>query len=95
MRFQKNSFIFLETIFSLIILTVLVALFFKLNLDKESKALQLNTIYNQFKLNTYDTNFTNTKTLLTFIKNEEEDFPIEVKKTIYESSHVRLVKYEH
>jgi hypothetical protein len=94
MRFQKNSFIFIETIFSILILSFLVATLFKVNLSKEQKLLQLNTIDNQFKQKSYDENFITTNQTINFIKNENENLHINVKKITYETSKVKLIKYE-
>ena len=95
MRFQKNSFIFIETIFSILILSFLVATLFKVNLSKEQKLLQLNTIDNQFKQKSYDENFTTTNQTINFIKNEDENLLVHVKKITYKTSKVKLIKYEN
>lgn len=94
MRFRKSSFIFLETIFSILILSFLVATLFKINVSKEQKLLQLNSIDNQFKQKSYDENFTTTNESINFIKNKDENLLIHIKKITYETSKVKLVKYE-
>lgn len=95
MRFQKSSFIFLETLFSVLILTTIVALLFHINRSKEQKLLQLNAVHNQFKLKSYDQHFTQQQHTLTFIKNDNETLLFNVNKIIYETQKIKLVQYEN
>ena len=93
LKSQKNSFIFLETVFSILILSFLVTSFFKLTHNKEEKLQQLNAIDNQFKEKNYDQNFLITNENITFIKNDNETFTLNLKKITYENSKVKLIQY--
>lgn len=94
MKFQKNSFIFLETIFSILILSSLVAIYLKIGVTKEQKEVQLSNIENQFLKKEYGEYFSSTSHNLNFIKNDNDVYTINVNQITYNNSKVKLVQYE-
>lgn len=94
MKFQKNSFIFLETIFSILILSSLVAIYLKIGVTKEQKEVQLSNIENQFLKKEYGEYFSSASHNLNFIKNDNDVYTINVNQITYNNSKVKLVQYE-
>lgn len=90
----KNSFIFLETIFALIILGFLVSSFFKLTHDKPLTLPNLFQLENHFHTKSYNEHFSSVNSTLNFTKDDNTTLSINVKKTIYSDGKIRLVKYE-
>ena len=93
MKSQKNSFIFLETVFSILILSSLVAILINVEYTKEEQLLQLNPIENQFILKDYNQYFSQQNALLHFIKNKNENYDITVTKTTFNNSKIKLIEY--
>jgi choline-glycine betaine transporter len=90
----KNSIIFLETIVSLVIVSIIVSIFFKLNYDNSSnKKFQiLNEISNNLKKSNFQ-NMQTTQTHLTILENQIEK-KVLVNKIITQKDNIRLTKYE-
>jgi len=90
----KNSFIFLETIVSLVIVSIIVSIFFKLQYDNSSnKRFQtLNEISNNLKKSNYQ-NMQTIQTHLTILENQIEK-KVLVNKIISQKENIRLTKYE-
>lgn len=88
----KNSFIFLETIFSLIIISMVISsLFFILKEDKEEFN-HISQIKNKLLLK--DSNLTSNFKELNFITNTNEKLTIKVNEYTYEQNGIRLKYYE-
>lgn len=94
MRFPKNSFIFLETLLSILLLSGIIAIFIHLPLTKESSLPNIQTIENQFFLKEYTTHFSSQSKQLLFKKNSSQEYSIWVQQTTYNSDKVKLHAYE-
>ncbi len=90
----KNSFIFLETIISLIVVSIIVAIFFKLAYDNDSnkKFQKLNAISNKLKKSDYSSTKSSQKEI-TILENGVEK-KLLVKKITSNSDEIKLYKYE-
>jgi len=93
LNYQKNSFIFLETIVSLLVVSVIVGIFFKTtyNNDTDKKFQKINHLSNELKKSNYE-NF-NLSTKIIKIKKDLIEEEVLVKKIIY-NNEVKLIKYE-
>lgn len=94
MRFQKNSFIFFETIISILLLSGIIAVFIHIPLTKESSFTDIQTIENQFLLKQYDQHFTSTSKQIIFKKNHLDPYEIETQQITYQDEKVKLHAYE-
>ncbi|XOB62987.1 type IV pilus modification PilV family protein [Campylobacterota bacterium DY0563] len=93
---EKNSFSLIETLFSIVLLSIVIVGFSKYsyydNFDKEFNT--LNNIENSFNTKNYNSNFqTNSKTIQIII-NDIEEKNINVKQISYKDERIELVKYE-
>ncbi|WP_320036345.1 hypothetical protein [Halarcobacter sp.] len=93
---EKNSFSLIETLFSIVLLSIVIVGFSKYsyydNFDKEFNT--LNNIENSFNTKNYNSNFqTNSKTIQILI-NDIEEKNINVKQISYKDERIELVKYE-
>lgn len=95
MNYQKNSFIFLETIVSLLIVSIIVTIFFKISYDKDSSKnfTTIQSISNKLKKSNYDNFQISDETLN--IKKDSKEESIKVKKISFENENIKLVKYEY
>lgn len=64
-----------------------------LEYTKEEQLLQLNPIEKQFILKDYNQYFSQQNTILHFIKNDIESYNINVTKTTFNNSKIKLVEY--
>ncbi|RXJ81792.1 hypothetical protein [Arcobacter sp. F2176] len=94
MKSQKNSFIFLETIVSLIVVSIIVAIFFKLSYDNNTnkKFQKLNTLSNKLKKSDYS-NMQSSQEEITILENGVGK-ELLVKKITTNSDEIKLYKYE-
>ena len=94
MKSQKNSFIFLETIVSLIVVSIIVAIFFKLSYDNNTnkKFQKLNTLSNKLKKSDYS-NMQSSQEEITILENGVAK-ELLVKKITTNSDEIKLYKYE-
>jgi hypothetical protein len=94
LKSQKNSFIFLEAIVSLVIVSIIVSIFFKLNYDNsDNKKFQiLNEISNNLKKSDYQNMQISQKELIILENNIEKK--VLVNKIVYEKNSIKLTKYE-
>ncbi len=94
LKFHKNSFIFLETIFALIVLSFVVSSFFKLTHQQNENGFSLNTIHSIIQFKTAPTLLNTSTQTLQFIKNNNEPYSIKVSQTIYNDGKIKLIQYE-
>mgnify|MGYP006276544623 CR=1 FL=1 len=92
----KNSFSILETIISLSILSIIIAGFLKLSFDTKSdeKFQELNSVENSFTTNDYKS-FDLSLQEVTLIENDSIKQTINVRKYQYNSSNMKIYKYEY
>lgn len=90
----KNSFIFLETIVSLVVISIIVTIFFKLNYDNSAnkKFQTLNTLSNKLKKSDYQ-NMQVSQDKVTILENGIEK-KLTVNKVILNQNSIKLTKYE-
>lgn len=90
----KDSFIFLETIVSLVVISIIVTIFFKLHYDNSSnkKFQNLNKLSNILKKSDYQ-NIQVTQTELTILENGIEKNLL-VNKITLNQNNIKLTKYE-
>lgn len=94
MKSLKDSFIFLETIVSLVVVSIIVSIFFKLNYDNSAneKFQNLNTISNKLKISNYQ-NMQISQEELSILNNGIEEKILVNKITSLEND-IKLTKYE-
>jgi len=90
----KNSFIFLETIVSLVVISIIVSIFFKLNYDNRAnkKFQTLNELSNKLKKFNYQ-NMQISQNELTIFENGIER-KVLVSKITSNQNNIKLTKYE-
>lgn len=90
----KNSFIFLETIVSLVVISIIVSIFFKLNYDNRAnkKFQTLNELSNKLKKSNYQ-NMQISQNELTIFENGIER-KVLVSKITSNQNNIKLTKYE-
>ncbi|WP_428026924.1 hypothetical protein [Arcobacter sp.] len=90
----KNSFIFLETIISLVVISIIVSIFFKLNYDNSTniKFQNLNNISNKLIKSDYQ-NMQISQKELTLLENGIEN-KLLVNKITSNENEISLYKYE-
>jgi len=90
----KNSFIFLETIVSLVVISIIVSIFFKLNYDNRAnkKFQTLNELSNKLKKSNYQ-NMQISQNELTIFENGIEK-KVLVSKITSNQNNIKLTKYE-
>ena len=90
----KNSFIFLETIISLVVVSIIVSIFFKLNYDNSAniKFQNLNNISNKLIKSDYQ-NMQISQKELTILENGIEN-KLLVNKITSNENEISLYKYE-
>ncbi|WP_298753926.1 hypothetical protein [uncultured Arcobacter sp.] len=90
----KNSFIFLETIVSLVVISIIVSIFFKLNYDNRAnkKFQTLNELSNKLKKSNYQ-NMQISQNKLTIFENGIEK-KVLVSKITSNQNNIKLTKYE-
>lgn len=96
LKLGKNSFTLFETLLSIVILSIIIVSFSKLTYydNFEEEFMLLNRLDNQFTQNSFDTNFTNKKTKITIIKNENIKEELLVNEIRFQSSNLLIKKYE-
>lgn len=94
MNSLKSSFIFLETIVSLLIVSVIVTIFFKISYNKNSdkKFTKILEVSNNLKKSNYENVSLSTKILKIKKDNLEEN--LTVKEFLYKDEDIKLSKYE-
>lgn len=94
MNSLKSSFIFLETIVSLLIVSVIVTIFFKISYNKNSdkKFTKILEVSNNLKKSNYENVSLSTKILKIKKDNLEEN--LTVKEFLYKDENIKLLKYE-
>ncbi|WP_428023500.1 hypothetical protein [Arcobacter sp.] len=94
MKSLKNSFIFLETIISLVVISIIVSIFFKLNYDNSAniKFQNLNNISNKLIKSDYQ-NMQISQKELTLLENGIEN-KLLVNKITSNENEISLYKYE-
>lgn len=94
LKSQKDSFIFLETIVSLVVISIIVTIFFKLNYDNSAnkKFQTLNTLSNKLKKSDYQ-NMQVLQNEITILENSIEKKVI-VNKITLNQNNIKLTKYE-
>ncbi|PLY09315.1 MAG: hypothetical protein C0626_09995 [Arcobacter sp.] len=94
MKSLKNSFIFLETIVSLVVISIIVSIFFKLNYDNRAnkKFQTLNELSNKLKKSNYQ-NMQISQNKLTIFENGIEK-KVLVSKITSNQNNIKLTKYE-
>lgn len=96
MNLQKNSFTLLETIISLTILLVILAIFNKISQDNLQEDLNyklLNSLENSFDTKNYSDLKKSLKNI-SIIKNENIIENVEVNIYFYEDKNIKIFKYE-
>lgn len=96
MNLQKNSFTLLETIISLTILLVILAIFNKISQDNLQEDLNyklLNSLENSFDTKNYSDLKKSLKNI-SIIKNENIVENVEVNIYFYEDKNIKIFKYE-
>lgn len=90
----KNSFIFLETIVSLIVVSIIVTIFFKLSYDNNTnkKFQSLNNISNKLKKSDYSNMKTSQEEIIILENSVEKK--LSVKKITSSTNEIKLSKYE-
>ncbi|RXK02776.1 hypothetical protein [Halarcobacter bivalviorum] len=92
----KNSFTLLETIISILLLSIIISGFSNIssydNFDEEF--MLLNKIENSFNLSSYDSTYIKSNQKLTLKINNIEEKDINIKKIEYSDEKIRLFKYE-
>ncbi len=96
LKLEKNSFSLIETLFSIVLLSIVIVGFSKYsyydNFDREFN--KLNDIDNSFNTKNYNSNFqTNPKTIQIII-NDTEEKSININQISYKDERIELVKYE-
>lgn len=91
--YQKPSFIFIETIVSLLILSIIVSGLYKLSYNKDSNNIfqDLNTIHNQFNKNF---NLSKSNKTLTINFDNVKTKSLIVKQQYIKNKNFMLVRYE-
>ena len=94
MNSLKNSFIFLETIVSLLVVSIIVTIFFKISYNKsDNKTFNtLITLTNKLKKSQYDSFLISNKTLT--IKKDNHIENLLVKEISSKEKNIKLIKYE-
>ncbi|MGB5920085.1 hypothetical protein [Arcobacter sp.] len=94
MKSLKNSFIFLETIVSLIVVSIIVTIFFKLSYDNNThkKFQSLNNISNKLKKSDYSNMQTSQEEIIILENGVEKK--LSVKKITSSTNEIKLSKYE-
>ncbi|WP_375723013.1 hypothetical protein LXN10_10700 [Arcobacter sp. KX21116] len=94
MKSLKNSFIFLETIVSLIVVSIIVTIFFKLSYDNNTnkKFQSLNNISNKLKKSDYSNMKTSQEEIIILENSVEKK--LSVKKITSSTNEIKLSKYE-
>lgn len=95
MNSQKNSFIFLETIVSLLVVSIIVTIFLKISYNKtDNKTFTtILSVSNKLKKSQYDSFLISNKTLS--IKKDNIFEELLVKQISYEEKNIKLIKYEN
>jgi hypothetical protein len=93
LKLPKNSFVFLETLFAVVILSVLVSGFLKLTFNKEEVAYGLNKAYNDFIQKDYHNHFSSQTLSLHFTKDDASVYTFTVKKITFDNEHIKLIQY--
>lgn len=94
MNSLKNSFIFIETIVSLIVVSIIVTIFFKISYNKtdNKKFTKIISTSNKLKKSEYDSYSISNKTLT--IKKDNNMENLLVKEILYKDTDIKLKKYE-
>lgn len=95
-NYLKNSFIFLEALVSLVIVSIIVTTFFKLSLNKSSDEtfIKINKLSNNFIKEDYKDFSISENQKLKFLMDGVET-SILVNKITYQDSDIKLIKYEN
>ncbi|QKF81261.1 hypothetical protein [Halarcobacter ebronensis] len=93
---EKNSFTLLETLISLLLLSVIVVGFSKYSYYEnfDEHFMLLNNLENSFTTNSYSSSFIKESKKITIIINDSELKKQKVEKISYKDDKVGLFKYE-
>lgn len=93
---QKRSFIFIETLFSLLVLSLIVSSFYTLSYNKSSNQTfqQLQSVHNNFLQKQYSSNFSTSHKEIKVIRNSLFEERISLKEIAYFDGKMRLIQYE-
>ncbi len=94
LKFHKNSFIFLETIFALIILSFVISSFFKLTHQQNENNILLNSVNKILQLKTSSSFLSTSTQTLTFETNSSKTYKVDVHQITYNDGTIRLIQYE-
>lgn len=94
MNYLKNSFIFLETIISLLVVSIIVTIFFEISYNKNSNNnfTKIISISNKLKKSQYDSFIISNKTLT--VKKDNLSEKLLVKEILFKDENIKLKKYE-
>lgn len=94
--YQKPSFILIETILSILLLSIVLSSFLSLRYKDKSKLIYKKILltHNNFNTNNYNKNFLKkNKTIEVLINNSEKKL-LDVKEILYKDKYLKLIKYE-
>lgn len=94
LKFRKSSFIFLETIFAVVILSFVIGGFLKLTYDKESVQYSLQQIYNAFLQHTHTQHTSVSAVSLPLTKDDGTIYVLPAQRITYEDKHIKLIHHE-
>lgn len=94
MNYLKNSFIFLETIISLLVVSIIVTIFFEISYNKNSNNnfTKIISVTNKLKKSQYDSFIISNKTLT--VKKDNLSEKLLVKEILFKDENIKLKKYE-
>lgn len=94
MNYLKNSFIFLETIISLLVVSIIVTIFFEISYNKNSNNnfTKIISISNKLKKSQYDSFIISNKSLT--VKKDNLSEKLLVKEILFKDENIKLKKYE-
>lgn len=97
LSYQKSSFILLETILSILILSIVISSFFKLsyNTNSDLNFKQIIRIHNNFNSKNYQEDFKQNNEKILLLINNTTEKSILVKKISYINKNIKLYKYEN
>lgn len=97
LSYQKSSFILLETILSILILSIVISSFSKLsyNTNSDLNFKHIIKVHNNFNSKNYEEHFKLNNEKILLIINNTSKKSILVKKISYINKNIKLYKYEN
>lgn len=96
MKLEKNSFSLIETLLSIVLLSIVIVGFSRYsyydNFDNEFNI--LNNIENSFNTKNYTSDFQKNSKTIKILINETEEKNLNIKQIKYKTEKIELVKYE-